>query len=347
MNAAQLQQLIDAVGAAAGNRPASRKVPEFSSADPNEWQTWEENFLLIVAINGWDNRRARRELAAAMTGIAKTYVRDIDVGDVAAAAPIADQLTLYRARFMPEAAGDMARVTIRDACRTEGETVQGWHARLRALWVRAYPDLDANGLNNNKDLIEKFALGLADDYVTSEVWKARPATYADALTVANNMDAARMVLESRRPGSTAHLGLTIKKEPGINSLGNPSDQNSVNRLGSSNNRKDGKGGEVCNFCLIPGHYMRDCRSVLYYQRQYLKERSRRGRGSHSGRGSGGSRGGSSGRRGAGSGSHNRSRGSSSPGTLRRINNIFVHAAEALAKAQTGSDNSSNQDQGNC
>jgi len=105
-----------------------KKVEPFSSTDGVEWQTWRTSFEITVRINGWNDQRARRELAAAMTGSAQLYVRDIPVGDDAV--PVEDVpvlLAAYEQRFLPQAAGDLARIELREAKQKPDETVVGWH----------------------------------------------------------------------------------------------------------------------------------------------------------------------------------------------------------------------------
>ena len=124
MDAQQFAQLM------AASRPPGRKAEPFSSGDGVEWRTWRRNFEITATINAWDARRQRREIAASMTGTAQLYVADIAIGDVQGAAPAADLLDLYEARFLPAAAGDLARVTFKDARQEEGDTqdTQGPHS---------------------------------------------------------------------------------------------------------------------------------------------------------------------------------------------------------------------------
>lgn len=194
MNNDQFQQLLTAARGGAGGK----KIKPFSSGDAMEWVTWRENFELTATINDWNHQRRRRELAASMEGTAKLYVRDIPTGDVV---PDGQQvqdatllLDLYQNRFVPEAATDLAWQEVKDAKQAEGETILNWHARIRHLFTRAYPEVPAAALAANNELKKYFILGLANDTVKADTWKARPATFQASLNTACNNEASWNIL---------------------------------------------------------------------------------------------------------------------------------------------------------
>ncbi len=95
-------------------RSGGRRTEPFSSGEGAEWLVWRQNFTITAAINAWDNRRHRREIAVAMTGTVKQYVADIPLGDglppglaAGAAIPDAQDATLLR---QPVAQGDVGDV---------------------------------------------------------------------------------------------------------------------------------------------------------------------------------------------------------------------------------------------
>ena len=197
------QQIADLLAAA---RPG-RKVEPLTSADPQDWIAWRDSFEITVGINNWGHQRARRELAAAMQGEAKRAVIDIDIQADAHAADVVLLLNIYEARFVTAAAGDLARAEFREAKQKEEETILQWHARLRQLYIRAYPNLNAAAINASLDLRDAFILGLSDAQVKQDTWRARPLTFAAALTTAGNCHAGMIVLKQA-------TGMTeIKQEP--------------------------------------------------------------------------------------------------------------------------------------
>ena len=227
MNAGQLADLLAAV------RPG-RKTDPFTTGDPTDWRNWRDNFALTVNINGWNHQRARREAAAAMQGEAKSSVRDIPVADGAGALNYNELLDLYEARFVTAAAGDLARSQLKAARQSESETILAWHSRLRELFIRAHPEMNAAAIAASLDLRDSFILGLSDNQVKTDTWRARPATFAAALTDASNVQAGMVILQHHQTGAT------VKTEPGLNQVGGAP-----------------PGGAGCYLCDKP-HFLRDC-----------------------------------------------------------------------------------------
>ena len=276
------QQLADLMAAC---RPGV-KVEPLSSTKSTDWIAWRDNFVIAADINHWGHQRARREIARAMQGAAKMAVRDIPIGDVAVADNFHQLLQAYEARFMPAAASDLARSEFKEARQKEQETILEWHARLRELYTRAYPNLNAAAVAASLDLRDAFILGLADPSIKADTWKARPANFNAALGEATSIRAGLMVL-----GGHQHGGFEIKKE--MNSIG----------AGAG---FGGKFAGQCYNCGYTGHRARDCRRAEGAGAPYPA------------RGGGGNRGNGSSARGRG-GSNQRGRGggSSARGTPSR------------------------------
>ena len=92
----------------------------------------------------------------------------------------------YENRLLPAAAGDSARIAFSAARQREDEPVIEWHARLRSLFERAYPNKTNAQINTDIDLKQRFILGLADEEARKRVWYHRPIDYEHALEDANN-----------------------------------------------------------------------------------------------------------------------------------------------------------------
>ncbi len=229
MDANQLQLVL----AAARPRPIGKKLTLFSSGDGVEWRTWRKQYNHAVAINGWDNARQLHEIAGSMDGSAALSVDDIDPA-VNNMTP-AQLLDAYELRFLPEAAGQLARTEFKGARQNVGETILQWHSRVRGLFTRAYPQ---GNVHDDRHLIETFYEGLVDAPVRRYVFDAHPATFAAALTVAQNKSATEAFMAKGNA------------PPPINALDNG----------------------VCWHCEQAGHQKRDCRIYA----KIKKELSRNG-----------------------------------------------------------------------
>ena len=156
------------LGAVAGNRTGKR-AREFSSGTSQDWVSWRATFMSLAQLNQWDNERARLEIHTSITGPAHVLVGHIPSGvpegGAAAGHNIAayrDLLNEYEAFFLPVAASSVARTEAKTASQEEGETILHWHGRIRTLYQRANPNLTANQLNTDHNLIAMFIDGLID-----------------------------------------------------------------------------------------------------------------------------------------------------------------------------------------
>jgi uncharacterized membrane protein YgcG len=229
----QFQQLLAAVRGNGGNR----KVKEFASCDSVEWSTWRTNFTLTATINGWDDRRARREVAAAMSGGAKLAVADLPIGDEEEA-PEAVGLLLdaYEARFMPVAASDAARQALREARQMETEAMLAWHARLRHLYQRAHPEYTPEQVEESRDLREVFMFGIRNRRVAEHTCMRRPGTYHEAFEVASSIEASARLFAKREHVNEKKFG-----------------DKSLFGIGRENRTKG-----ACHYCHETGHFRAEC-----------------------------------------------------------------------------------------
>ncbi len=168
------------------------QVRPFDTTDGVEWATWRQTFQLTAAANGWSDLRRRQEIAASMLGVAHRAVCDINPNPAtpagAAAFTAENLLDQYQARFLPVAPGPMAQIMFKAAHQAEAENALQWHARVRTLYARAYPD---RGGEDSAELINQFILGLAHEHVRGYTWEQRPTTYALALAAAYHEAAGR------------------------------------------------------------------------------------------------------------------------------------------------------------
>lgn len=258
MNQAQLQQLLDAVAA----RPAgggSKKLVNLDATTGQDWRTWKDHFLTVVNINGWDDLRKRRELKAAMGGEAARLTGDINIDPPAlvqgAVAPpgrlgtIELALAAYEARFIPPAAGRVARLEYHAAKQRPDELVTQWHGRLREMFIRAYPN---EAVETSLGLITMFSMNMINEEVGQFVADRDPQTYMEASNFAQQKAATALAFASKHKGG--HMN-----NLGLNAL----------REGTNN----GQGNRVCWWCEGP-HLQRECASFKKAQDYHLKEKEK-------------------------------------------------------------------------
>ena len=335
----QVQRLLRAA------RP-SRKLSLFSSGLGAEWRTWRANAEIIIGMNGWSNARARQEIASSIEGKAKENTYHFPINDAlippgpgAGAAAVADAadyrllLDTYQGVFLPASASDTMMVAFRAARQKEDEDIMSFHSRVRSLFTQAYPAVPNDELNNSRDCIHRFILGLADPQVKRDTWKAKPRTYQAALDEAQDNQSGDSVLQDEEASKRiAHLGPEAEKA----AVTPPA----VNYAGAPVTDKD------CWKCGITGHLAFRCRAPDRPVSRWARPPSYRGgppppRGGRGGGRGGPFRGGVGGRRGSTFGRRDsrgarRGRGATTrgdPDILRRINNLAQAAAEAAAAAQ--------------
>ena len=195
--------------AAAAPRPREVTVAPLTEATPEAWKAWRTKFEATALLNNWDAARQRMIIFVSMQGKAGEAVAHLPHGVPQAPAgggpappcPAAvDYLDELEARFVPPAAGKVARRMYRAAKQMEKETVGAFHSRLRALAVRAHPTWTAHDIETNLDLIGNFAEGLRNDAVVEHVLRCDPQTYAAALTDATAELQITHTMKSRKTG---------------------------------------------------------------------------------------------------------------------------------------------------
>lgn len=261
----------------------SARIP-FKTVDPQQWRIWRRNFEQIANIKGWNQQRQRREIASSMEADAALAVYDIAV-DVPNDPQATGQalLNAYEARFVPAAAGQLARSEFKAAKQKPGETILAWHTRLRELFLRATPNGDANA---DQSLIDTFTHNLVDPAIMMYVLDQNPATYVMALQAAQNKQATLLVMGKQ----VSSGGLHVMGGAEVHAI-----------------RQGGKG--PCWTCNAPDHQRHECPLEDKIRQRLVKEgwtkpdkgAGRGGGGGGRGRGGRGSRGKGQGQRGRGRG----------------------------------------------
>lgn len=188
----------NAAANAAGAGQARRRPDRLTKIDASSYLLWEEQFRLCVAANGWNHATARREARMAMQEEAAKAVQGIPVGDLDdPVQPFGELLQLYRAVHYNPATVEAAWIRFgKTKQKADGESLVAWHSRVRYEFSLAYPDVPAQQLDGNRDLIRKFVHGIHSTEVADKtLMGAYQDSFAAALQLAIAAEASLM-----RPG---------------------------------------------------------------------------------------------------------------------------------------------------
>ena len=230
MNEEQLNRLIAAL--APQGRDGGQRLPTFTTATSTDWLVWRRSFLVHAQKNNWNARRQKMEIVSSMQGQAAQDTQGIpwEADDITPA----QLLDRYEAKFVPAAAGQLARAEFADAQQHLDESINAFHSRLLTLFRRAYPGRP--NPTNDVQLIEAFGLKLLDAVVSQYTLDANPATYEEALQVAQRREATKILQKD-----------ASKRRATING---------INQIQPSPKRP--RVDEACYFCNKSGHYQQDC-----------------------------------------------------------------------------------------
>ncbi len=199
MNAQQLEEILNrvvpaAVAAAAPPQPAqgtqTRRMTVLSSSDPSEWRIWRANYEALAAANNWDAPRQRHVLRTHFDGAAFEATRGVAITEDVA---IPDILAALELCFVPAAASSMARSEFAHAQQLPTESLMQWKARLRNLFVRAFPQIPAADVDSDIMLKETFMEGLADGEIRGGL--------CDRLSHMNTIDDCLQAAQTRTASS--------------------------------------------------------------------------------------------------------------------------------------------------
>ena len=243
-----LQGRVDLLQAKGGPPPIPEPVAAVDNANPNgrpnvRFGTFsndpEEDFLVfrhhidqVIRLNQYSDEQARLALASAMKGRAAAAVMDINPLDANATYP--KLMGIYESRFLPAASSQMARMKFDSARQGPHEDVLDFHARLRTLHNKAYPKAADEVI-----LIRRFSIGLRRKEVRTQVMRGQPATYQQALEMAQNETSVIQMVKVSELGNAAS---------GVE----PMDVNALS--------PEAKAKLECYYCGRRGHIKADCRS---------------------------------------------------------------------------------------
>lgn len=265
MNDAQFGQFMQQLR----GRSAGMQLQTFTSGDSVEWRDFKTHFVTLCEHHEWPDLTRRRQLKAAMTKDAAARVRDIEVDTYN---NIDDMLNAFESRFVPQAEAMIVKAEFDQARQNPTERLMDWHSRLRAIFIRAYPNRNAA---NDDQLIRTFIAGLNDPAIKMFVLEGAPETYVAALTRAQNKEA--MLLTVKNMGQ---MNLGGNRRGHINQIGMDEAISIEDAINAFVQQGDGKRG-ICFFCRKPGHFVKDCiilKRAEVFLRKYRELQNQRGKG---------------------------------------------------------------------
>jgi hypothetical protein len=237
-NMALNQQAIDALANAMGRNSTASRLDRFTTGDAVGWIRWRRHFEVNQRFHRWSHRQSRQLIFMSMAGVANDKIADIDINDGNApgqqdAADHVGLLTAYEQRFVVETATRELKLQFQIAAQQENEDVVSWHSRLRFLFKRTWPTINAANTETSDTLIDRFVTGLYDIDTRNKVLDRCPETYRDALRYASRQ------LSSRHYQQILGNVPRIKQEPQINAL---QAGNFRGGRGGGNSWRGGRGG---------------------------------------------------------------------------------------------------------
>ena len=231
------------VGIAGGNSSTSTKTkrkeqepPSLSEINAVKWKTFRQGFELASAYNEWEDKVAVVKMRLALKDEAARAVEHLSFSDQPSQKDALDRLEKV---FVNPSGQDLAEVEFKKAKRKRDETFQAFHIRLRNLFCRAYPLVEAE---TSKELKDAFILHLGDPDTSKQLRSStdyRSFTYSNLLTRSQDLLAASSLIRQAYSSHSSVHQMTF---------GLDSEESSVSLIGA---------GE-CFHCLQKGHIAREC-----------------------------------------------------------------------------------------
>ena len=259
-------------------RGTSLPLQPFSNPSLEDWVMWQGHFDVMCTLRRFDDHQRRLALHQLMAGPAAQLTQDIPHSTqitVGTAPSIAGSLAAYTKRFLPKAASGLAQAKLANAQQYLGEDSLAFHGRIRYLYNRAYPNVAAAP----EHLIGYYVNGLLRQDVQESVRRAHPATFEEALELAQNEDGI-VEIRSHKVNKTPGFGQQYPQMPvsnkfsgntnGFSGQGEPMDISAL-QLAAMGYKKPFPGQQPskpaggvysCHFCHKSDHFRNTCPQLM-------------------------------------------------------------------------------------
>lgn len=254
----QQEQLLQQQGQQLQNLPAQAppranlKGQTFEDPETADWKTFRAQVEVLPQANAWTIYQAKTALINALRGPAAAAAVDLPIwpNDV----DVAGALDILEEKFLPRAASQIAKSQFDASYQQPKESLMAWHTRVQALHRKAYP-----GINEESNMIRKFATGIKVSQVCSQVFRADPLTFAEALTSAQN-EFGVMVMDRESGGAGMRQSrgtpMEIGAIPDMGPTGNEETKKQI--MAILKNQSAGGKDFACFFCGDKNHYKSGC-----------------------------------------------------------------------------------------
>jgi len=206
----------------------------------------------------WDDFRRRTELLVAMKDDAARVTMDIPIFE----GTFEEVLQQYEGRFITTAGSELATTEFREARQTSDEDILRFHARVRELYIRAYPSEPLEGTGLAGELRRVFIWGLTDERISIYIWDRRPGTYFQCLQLAQEKYSTIKIAKVER-SKASRIASMGENQRNSEQRDETEDAQRVGAIPNANQRLPAGGSGVqremkCYVCQSPSHLWRQC-----------------------------------------------------------------------------------------
>ena len=161
-------------------KPPKGLPPCRYTSDKDNFTVFRNQFKDIVELYDYSPAQKKVAVFCCLKGEAAEAVLDLREMLENEEVDYEDVLDALEGRFNPEMQQEAATTKFEQALQMKGENLLRWHARLRHLFQKAFPDKDLN----DATLIRKFVNGIRDNIIRKQTKRAFCKDYVTALNVA-------------------------------------------------------------------------------------------------------------------------------------------------------------------
>ena len=241
------------------------KMRDFDGKE-EKWVTWKEHFLVAADVNGFNDTDKKKVLKALMSGDAAWQVQDLKLSlETYQLMDFNEYFDIFCERF-EQCNREQARCEFDNVKQKSGESIEGFHNRLRYLHQYAFPDAEITGALEII-LVRKFVAGLQLAEIRKPILQQKPETYAEVLKLAREQVSYNQSDRFFRDGKLPSKPLGASKAGGggdndfsMCSLPTGEDSGYGNEELAAMHRRGGTRSNECYSCGGKGHYASNCPS---------------------------------------------------------------------------------------